>query len=84
MFNSFKEFIYYLRSISMAVEGKVKWFNKDKGYGFLTKDDGEDIFVHYTAINGKGFRTLVEGQRVTFEIVNDHKGLKATNVSALD
>jgi len=66
------------------MEGKVKWFNKDKGYGFITKEDGEDIFVHYSAISSKGFKTLVEGQRVSFDVVEDKRGLKAENVVILD
>jgi CspA family cold shock protein len=63
------------------VQGTVKWFNGQKGYGFITKDDGEDVFVHYTAINGEGFRSLEEGQRVEFEITQGPKGLQAANVN---
>lgn len=65
------------------VQGTVKWFNGQKGYGFITKDDGQDVFVHYSAINGKGFRSLEEGQRVEFEITQGPKGLQASNVSKL-
>jgi len=61
--------------------GKVKWFNSQKGYGFITTDDGEDVFVHYSAIAGSGFRTLDEGQRVQFEVTQGPKGLQAANVS---
>jgi len=61
-------------------EGKVKWFNERKGYGFIEKDDGGDVFVHYSAITGDGFRTLYEGQRVSFEIEDGQKGPAATNV----
>ncbi len=68
----------------MSVEGKVKWFNKDKGYGFITKNDGQDIFVHYSALKGKGYRTLEEGERVSFDVVEGDKGLKAENVVKLD
>lgn len=65
------------------VQGTVKWFNGQKGYGFITKDDGQDVFVHYSAINGKGFRSLEEGQRVQFEITQGPKGLQASNVTKL-
>lgn len=61
-------------------EGKVKWFNERRGFGFIEQDDGSDVFVHYTAIQGKGFRTLREGQRVTFEVQEGAKGLQAVNV----
>lgn len=64
-------------------EGTVKWFNERKGYGFITKDDGEDIFVHHTAIQSEGFRTLHEGQRVSFEIEQGRKGPSAVNVKTL-
>jgi CspA family cold shock protein len=63
------------------VQGTVKWFNGQKGYGFITKDDGQDVFVHYSAIVGQGFRSLEEGQRVEFEITQGPKGLQAANVS---
>jgi len=65
---------------SMSVEGKVKWFNEAKGYGFIQQDNGPDVFVHFSAIKTEGFKTLAEGQRVQFEIVEDEKGLKAANV----
>jgi len=61
--------------------GNVKWFNSQKGYGFITTDEGEDVFVHYSAIAGSGFRTLDEGQRVSFEVTQGPKGLQAANVS---
>jgi CspA family cold shock protein len=65
------------------VQGTVKWFNGQKGYGFITQDDGQDVFVHYSAINGQGFRSLEEGQRVEFEITQGAKGLQAANVSKI-
>lgn len=61
-------------------EGKVKWFNEEKGFGFIVKDDGSDIFVHFSAIQSKGFKTLKEGQRVRFDIGEGRKGPAATNV----
>jgi len=65
---------------SMSQEGKVKWFNEAKGYGFIQQDNGPDVFVHFSAIKNEGFKTLAEGQRVQFDIVEDEKGLKAANV----
>lgn len=62
--------------------GTVKWFNATKGYGFITRDAGGDIFVHYSAIKAEGYRSLEEGQRVEFEVVEGNKGLQAQNVSA--
>jgi CspA family cold shock protein len=64
------------------VKGKVKWFNNQKGYGFITRDDGSgDVFVHYSAMKGDGFKSLAEGDTVEFEIVDSDKGPKAANVS---
>jgi CspA family cold shock protein len=63
--------------------GKVKWFNESKGYGFLEQDNGADVFVHHTAIQGQGFRTLKEGETVEFEVENSQKGPKATTVVRL-
>jgi CspA family cold shock protein len=60
--------------------GTVKWFNNEKGYGFISPDSGQDVFVHYTAIEGRGFRSLEEGQRVEFDIVPGRKGNEAQNV----
>lgn len=61
-------------------EGTVKWFNQRKGFGFISTDDGQDIFVHYTNIAGEGFKTLAEGDAVTFDIVDGEKGPRADNV----
>ena len=61
-------------------KGTVKWFDAKKGYGFISQEDGEDVFVHYTAITSDGFRTLDEGQAVEFDIVQGEKGLQAENV----
>ena len=60
--------------------GKVKWFNESKGFGFIEQDSGEDVFVHYSAIKGDGFKTLTEGQSVEFELTQDAKGTKAVDV----
>jgi len=65
------------------VQGLVKWFNNSKGYGFIGRDDGPDVFVHYTAITSDGFRTLNEGDAVEFEIVQGAKGPQAANVIRL-
>jgi CspA family cold shock protein len=64
-------------------EGTVKWFNDQKGYGFITQDNGPDVFVHHSAIQGGGFKTLSENDRVRFETVQGQKGLKAENVVKL-
>jgi CspA family cold shock protein len=60
--------------------GKVKWFNRTKGYGFITSDDGTDVFVHYSGIAGDGFKSLDDGQAVEFEVAEGPKGPKAENV----
>ena len=62
--------------------GRVKWFNAGKGYGFLEQDGGEDVFVHFSAIESEGFKTLTAGQEVNFEIVQGAKGKQAANVTA--
>ncbi|MGW3341355.1 cold-shock protein [Streptomyces sp. NPDC001009] len=62
--------------------GTVKWFNEEKGYGFIAAESGPDLFVHFRAIEGDGFKTLREGQRVTFEVVQGQKGLQADKVQA--
>ena len=61
-------------------QGKVKWFNNEKGYGFIEYNDGDDVFVHFTGIQGDGFRTLDEGQDVSFEIIEGNRGPQAANV----
>jgi len=62
------------------MQGKVKWFNKEKGFGFIERDNGNDVFVHYSAIQQEGFKTLQEGDPVEFDIVEGPKGLQAANV----
>jgi len=64
----------------MAEQGKVKWFNESKGYGFIVREQGADVFVHHAAIVGDGFKTLHEGDRVEFDVVEGPKGLQAKNV----
>ena len=64
-------------------EGNVKWFNEKKGFGFIQQDGGQDLFVHYTAVTGDGFKTLAEGQRVRFDVEETPKGLKAKNVQII-
>jgi len=64
-------------------EGKVKWFNERKGFGFIETDEGNDVFVHFSAIQDSGFKTLQEGQRVSFEVLQGQKGPEASNVKAL-
>ena len=63
--------------------GTVKWFNDKKGFGFISQENGDDVFVHQTSIQGEGFRTLAEGDKVEFEVMKDQKGYKATNVVKL-
>ena len=62
-------------------KGTVKWFNSEKGYGFITAEGGEDVFVHFSAINAEGFKTLEEGQAVTFDAVEGNRGKQAANVT---
>ena len=63
--------------------GKIKWFNNEKGYGFIESNNGEDIFVHYSAIDSRGYKTLQEGQNVNFDLIKTDKGFQARNVQAL-
>lgn len=64
----------------MAEQGTVKWFNNEKGFGFISRESGPDLFVHHTAILAEGYRSLNEGERVSFEVVEGQKGLQARNV----
>lgn len=69
--------------VAGLAEGTVKWFSPEKGYGFIEQPEGEDLFVHFSEIQVDGFRTLAEGQAVTFEVVQGPKGLQAANVSPI-
>ncbi|MGA2490107.1 MAG: cold-shock protein [Anaerolineales bacterium] len=69
--------------MSERIVGTVKWFNGSKGYGFIARENGPDVFVHYSAIQSEGFRNLDEGQKVEFEVEQGQKGPKATNVTIL-
>jgi len=73
----------YERRIRTMSEGKVKWFNESKGFGFIENAEGGDVFVHFSSIQGEGFKTLSEGQRVSFDIAQGKKGQEATNVKAI-
>lgn len=70
--------------MSTPSSGKVKWFNESKGFGFIEQDNGPDVFVHFSAISGNGFRTLAEGQRVQFSVTQGQKGPQAENVQLVD
>lgn len=65
------------------MKGTVKWFNAEKGYGFITSEDGKDVFAHFSQINAEGFKTLEEGQEVSFEVVEGQKGLQAGNIQII-
>ena len=64
--------------------GKVKWFDAEKGYGFITGEDGKDVFVHYPSINAEGFKTLDEGQTVTYNVIESDRGKQASDVTVVD
>jgi CspA family cold shock protein len=64
----------------LATQGTVKWFSNEKGYGFISRPDGDDVFVHFSALQGEGFKTLTEGQEVEFDVVDGPKGKQAANV----
>ena len=69
-----------LREVVEMAQGSVKWFNDAKGYGFISQEDGEDVFVHFSAIQAQGFKSLAEGDKVEFEVTRGPKGLQAANV----
>jgi len=71
------------KEINVMAQGTVKWFNDRKGFGFITAEDGTDVFVHHTSIQGNGFKTLAEGDKVSFDIEEGPKGPKAINVVKL-
>jgi CspA family cold shock protein len=71
------------RGLLMATIGRVKWFDEKKGFGFIEREDGNDVFVHFKAINGEGYKTLTEGQEVEFDVEDGPKGPQASNVTPL-
>ena len=71
------------KEVSALAEGVVKWFNERRGYGFIQQEEGQDIFVHYSSINTPGFKTLVEGERVSFDVEDGDRGPVAKNVQRL-
>jgi CspA family cold shock protein len=75
--------VHYKRGKEEMAQGTVKWFNESKGFGFITAEDGTDVFVHHTSIQGNGFKTLAEGEKVSFDIEKGPKGPKAVNVVKL-
>lgn len=77
----FDDLIIFREAIRLV--GTVKWFNAEKGYGFIESDDGGDVFVHFSAIQGEGFKTLDEGQRVKYDLVEGNRGQQAANVVRL-
>ena len=82
MYNKYR--LYVERSITGFMDGKVKWFNAEKGYGFIVPGDGKDVFVHFSAIVSDGYKTLEEGQAVTFDLEEGERGPQAKNVVKVD
>ena len=74
-------FVFAAQKEDVLAEGTVKWFSNEKGYGFIERSEGEDVFVHFSAIQGNGFKSLAEGDRVEFEIVQGQKGPQAADVT---
>jgi CspA family cold shock protein len=74
---------FFAEEVSFMPVGRVKWFDERKGYGFISREDGDDIFVHFSEIQSEGFKTLAENQEVSFEIKEGPKGLQATNVQVI-
>jgi CspA family cold shock protein len=72
-----------LKEAFQLAQGTVKWFSNEKGYGFIQPEEGEDVFVHFSAISGEGYKSLQEGQKVEFEVVQGDKGLQAANVQMI-
>ena len=75
--------LFVARREKVLPQGTVKWFSNEKGYGFIEREGGEDVFVHFSAIAGEGYKSLTEGQRVEFDVVQGDKGLQAANVQAI-
>ncbi|MBA3061025.1 MAG: cold-shock protein [Nitrospirae bacterium] len=79
----FRNLQFLIRRYRTVAKGTVKWFNESKGFGFITSEDGGDVFVHYSELQGDGFKSLSEGQAVSFDVVDSPKGPKAANVVKL-
>jgi CspA family cold shock protein len=73
----------FVKEEVQLAQGTVKWFSNEKGYGFIQPEEGEDVFVHFSAISGEGYKSLQEGQKVEFEVVQGDKGLQAANVQLI-
>ena len=76
-------YLFYFYGGNIMNKGTVKWFNAEKGYGFITGEDGQDVFVHFSAINGEGFKSLEEGQAVSYDLTEGARGMQAANVVKL-